>query len=924
MAEAEDDKVVYMVTRLRPKVDKYNNEKRSLNLYQPVNSKLQVIDTSKHGLFQKSYDFYQVFGETEEPETVFLDGEGEVLVDLALDEEPMSTLFVGFGPATGGKSTTLFDYRRGQEGLAYQAIGQIFAELEDDVELHVQAVEYFCDTFFDVLNGSQPVSVNTRSEEVELRNVESVKITNELAAAAFLEKVSQHKRKDNSFFLLRIIITRPDPISPTVKISSSLYFLECVPPEPSSKSKKTQEIRFVSSTLDKLGCCIAAMNQGKLSIPTEGCLLTRYLEPALSGYSNCLFCLCLPPTDPCGAISLEFTRRLSHKNPSFSDILPEASRVRASSTASTSSLNSQFSSGSVPDEVNSDEIIRLEAELRVCMEVYGYSTQFDDHDVHNPQFERQITLIIKKLKTELARLENDRKRSVDSNLKLELDELREELKEEFDEYKQEYEREQENVLKKFRTDAQAKQEKLVHDFSEARRKFEDKIKDLKNQLRNQSSESNENEREHEHLRISLSKALKRVTELEDAVETMKSNRGEAQNQFNDEVEGLKKELRKKIAKLQKVEEELARLKKRMESSKADLKKKDKKIKKLQNELKKKESELKERLEELPPPPPPEESVQQVVNPELEAMYEDLQNQLEDEKKKREELEYVIMELRSKLPGDDWIDNDQIDDLGQNRVERNPEMLLRRGRDEEMEDEEYESAFGHQSTIDLYERIIEYVQNAGIIAIKFGRSGKPHLRYVHLNQDRTRLCWRDPKGDISDKGKDHYVELKDVTRIILGQHTEVFHRQAAIDPDQDERSLSLVVKGGTRTLDLVMESSYDFEAVAVACACLTSATPTFGAFLDLGPYPLSMSLEPDERELCEKWRVVPDHYLAVKELYVDRCWELGYLTIADARSISGLNLMVAEKIVELMESRRWICTRPLYEDEEPLIDPFDWE
>ncbi|KAL0224083.1 hypothetical protein P9112_003473 [Eukaryota sp. TZLM1-RC] len=468
-------------------------------------------------------------------------------------------------------------------------------------------------------------------------------------------------------------------------------------------------------------------------------------------------------------------------------------------------------------------------------------------------------------------------------------------------------------LAMFEEAAHKEQVKMLEEFQKSKGVYEQRIKDLKDKLEKKQSD------DYAAFQEKVGELEAKKGEFEAKKEEFEQKKAELEEAHNQ----TKQQLRKKSAQLQKVEEELARLKKRLESRNAEIKKKEKKIQKLETEVKNREEELMTQMNTLPSVPEVDDSVVGGINPEIETELAKARTDLHEERKKREDLEFIVMELRSKLDSKNWVDDDDIEQMKTKRNKRNPDTMERISRDdEEYDTSDYERINGHESTFDLSEKVLQYLQH-GTLLIKHGRAGKPHLRYFYVNKERTRVCWRNVKNEKeadSTKG-DHFIQLAEVTRFILGQHTEVFQRQAVINPDDDERSFSLVLKDGSRTLDVVCETEMEHEAWVLGLSSLLNVEPRWGQMLDLRPFPESRKLDGGEADLCEKYRIIPEEYLRVKELVLEECYERGYITKADIRIVCRIDILRASKIHEFMEGRRWICARPLYDDDDPLVSPY---
>ncbi|KAL0221474.1 hypothetical protein RCL1_001328 [Eukaryota sp. TZLM3-RCL] len=479
---------------------------------------------------------------------------------------------------------------------------------------------------------------------------------------------------------------------------------------------------------------------------------------------------------------------------------------------------------------------------------------------------------------------------------------------------QKIEKELNHRLSMFEQAAHKEQQKLIEEFSKSKQVYENRIRELKSKI----TEKQSNDEAAFTEKVSELEAKK--IEFDQKMTEFEAKKNEIEGENND----LKADLRKKSAQLQKVEEELARLKKRLESRNEEIKKKDKKIQKLEAEMKKREDELSAQMAAMPSVPDVGEELISNMSTDTDAELARAREELMEERKKREDLEFIVMELRTKLDSKNWLDDEDIEALKNKRNKRTPKTMERVSRDdEEYSTDDYERINGHESTSDLIERVLQYLQH-GTLLVKHGRAGKPHLRYFYINKERTRVCWRNVKSekDADNAKNDHFIQFAEVTRFILGQHTEVFQRQAVINPEDDDKSFSLVLKDGSRTLDVVCETEMEHEAWVLGLSALLNVEPRWGQILDLRPFPEARKLDIGEADLCEKYRIVPEEYMRIKEIVLEETYERGYVTKADIRVVCRIDILRASKIHDFMEGRRWICSRPLYEDDDPLISPYD--
>lgn len=89
-----------------------------------------------------------------------------------------------------------------------------------------------------------------------------------------------------------------------------------------------------------------------------------------------------------------------------------------------------------------------------------------------------------------------------------------------------------------------------------------------------------------------------------------------------------------------------------------------------------------------------------------------------------------------------------------------------------------------------------IMRAGEPMLKYGRRGKPHMRYFRINSDGTKIFWVQKSNEPLKGG----IILAEVSRVQHGRDTPVFARfRSKSTHDQVNRSLSLITND--RTLDV---------------------------------------------------------------------------------------------------------------------------
>eukprot|EP00996_Jenningsia_fusiforme_P005681 NODE_66_length_3564_cov_104.388336_g58_i0.p1 GENE.NODE_66_length_3564_cov_104.388336_g58_i0~~NODE_66_length_3564_cov_104.388336_g58_i0.p1 ORF type:complete len:947 (-),score=174.35 NODE_66_length_3564_cov_104.388336_g58_i0:45-2885(-) len=174
--------------------------------------------------------------------------------------------------------------------------------------------------------------------------------------------------------------------------------------------------------------------------------------------------------------------------------------------------------------------------------------------------------------------------------------------------------------------------------------------------------------------------------------------------------------------------------------------------------------------------------------------------------------------------------------------------------------------GIYDTPNLIRDILKYLQS-GTILLKHCRSGKPHFRRFWLSLDLKEMHWVDPENP---KAGGSSVSLLEVTDLLMGQYSKVFRRNRS-DMTNPEFYLSftLVWKQGKRTLDVVAETTSEFEAWLMGLCHVTGLEPRWKKQLDISLEADFEKLDGLEQESCSEHHITPRLFLKLKELIVER-------------------------------------------------------
>eukprot|EP00668_Euglena_longa_P002062 GGOE01002396.1.p1 GENE.GGOE01002396.1~~GGOE01002396.1.p1 ORF type:complete len:958 (-),score=204.08 GGOE01002396.1:195-3068(-) len=185
-------------------------------------------------------------------------------------------------------------------------------------------------------------------------------------------------------------------------------------------------------------------------------------------------------------------------------------------------------------------------------------------------------------------------------------------------------------------------------------------------------------------------------------------------------------------------------------------------------------------------------------------------------------------------------------------------------DEEEADRQY--LMGIYDAEGLNNDILKYLQ-CGTMLLKHCRNGKPHFRKFSISEDFKEFCWVDPEKTMQGRSS---VAMADITSIVLGQYSKVFHRNLTeMTEPEFYLSFSLILRGGKRTVDVVAETPSEFEAWLIGLSHVLRMEPIWGKPLDVSMMDGCSKLDPDEKERCSRCHITPQLYLKLKEVVMDR-------------------------------------------------------
>eukprot|EP01059_Diplonema_ambulator_P024522 TRINITY_DN4056_c0_g1_i3.p1 TRINITY_DN4056_c0_g1~~TRINITY_DN4056_c0_g1_i3.p1 ORF type:complete len:1084 (+),score=349.00 TRINITY_DN4056_c0_g1_i3:101-3253(+) len=196
-------------------------------------------------------------------------------------------------------------------------------------------------------------------------------------------------------------------------------------------------------------------------------------------------------------------------------------------------------------------------------------------------------------------------------------------------------------------------------------------------------------------------------------------------------------------------------------------------------------------------------------------------------------------------------------------------------DEEEADKHY--LMGIYDRDHLVGDLLKYLQ-CGTVLMKHGRQGKPHKRKFWIEGQSDLMYTEEPTpmGQAHGGGKDKKcIPLCNVTGIVLGMYSKVFKRAKPTPATEGfYRAFTLVIKGGSRTIDVVAETVSEFEAWLLGLSNLLKLEPSWGEPLNFSQLPVDEQkyvemLTPREKEDCQQHHIKPSHLQSLRKLVNDK-------------------------------------------------------
>eukprot|EP00759_Apiculatamorpha_spiralis_P000135 PhF_6_TR10027/c0_g1_i1/m.15363 len=233
--------------------------------------------------------------------------------------------------------------------------------------------------------------------------------------------------------------------------------------------------------------------------------------------------------------------------------------------------------------------------------------------------------------------------------------------------------------------------------------------------------------------------------------------------------------------------------------------------------------------------------------------------------------------------------------------------------------------------DLLEQIVQYLEYGCSMRNVQTTIAK---NFIFLGKDRSQIfvCDMDQNGVPNRKQFADVIPVDSITDIKLGQSSDQFkallaqspHGKKIVSrgdtpPDCDAltvtslpfffyRSLTLICEEG-KILNIIMESSTDFEAWVVALHKLTNVEPQWGRDLPIETMDGYKNLLENEREMAKHNHIIPAMYTVAKEaiLMHDRL----YITLYDVRTLSNLDMFHSQKMFDFFIKQKWIERHVMY-------------
>lgn len=209
------------------------------------------------------------------------------LIESAANGQKIS-LFT-YGPVAGGKTYTMIQILLASVDLLFQCIHKN-QQIGGDSTLEVSFLEICNENVKDLLSNNKTTNENRDYFDDTDSARSYVQTKDELLQ--LINAVKERREVPNSHLMLQLYITTTFSAQNAV-VSGALHFIDLA----SLNERDNNETSQLDSSLNELKSCVSALKRQQTNIVFHNSILTRLLQPALSGNFHSIMFANIPPFD---------------------------------------------------------------------------------------------------------------------------------------------------------------------------------------------------------------------------------------------------------------------------------------------------------------------------------------------------------------------------------------------------------------------------------------------------------------------------------------------------------------------------------------------------------------------------------------------------------------------------------------------------
>eukprot|EP00698_Gefionella_okellyi_P006155 TRINITY_DN15593_c0_g1_i1.p1 TRINITY_DN15593_c0_g1~~TRINITY_DN15593_c0_g1_i1.p1 ORF type:complete len:957 (-),score=263.74 TRINITY_DN15593_c0_g1_i1:87-2957(-) len=917
---AESTRVTVGV-RVRPKLESLG-EKYDMQLIRKLDDEtIMAIGYTQGMVDPKSDKPYQIdyaFDESS-TQTEIYERAAQGFVDATL--KGINATIFAYGQTGTGKTYTIGELPdvvdaaspvTDDSGIIIRAISDIFRykglQKKIIVRLYVSYIEIYNESINDLLNpGKEGENLQLREsgDDTQIQNLTVYEVTKiaqvydimrKGQAARSTSKTNMNERSSRSHAVFMLTLEQWD--GDKMAVSSTLTLVDLAGSERIKKSKvegeRLKEAQAINKSLSALGNVVNSMFYERSHVPYRDSKLTRMLKNSFMGNCKTLLLATVAPTAGCYDESLSTLR--------FAD------RIKQIKPKGKGFQSHELELENLALKKENDE---LSAELRIAIECFQYKMHLDKFQAADPKWDEIVTKVLEKARTtrdaELKKREEDAKAKLEKSVQVANDKTRVQIEQQFAKKGEELEKQYGTKI----TALEAQIASLQSDKDSSLQRGND-LQQQRDERERALAEANSQVADLKQQHATQTLLLQNeISSLQSELSALRSDKDSAVRSASDAQQQRQDRESSLAAALQQAQDNMSEMRQQhtaaLSTAHAEISALKAQIATLQADVSSAQTAAEEaRSTAVPSPATPNTAVVAAASPSAAASSGDVENlkmvaqlraQVTTLKSENAALQARLQEMQD-YPSPQG-------GLGSPYEQSTPQSPTSNGGDS-VDEDTYEV-----DARQLTQQVVRYLQN-GANLLKHGRQGKPHPRFFYITENRREIVWKE-----SDRrGAAKSVELKHVSKCILGQHSEVFKRQKTPPSKQEldcSFSLHYLESGSMRTLDVVADNQTEWEAWVMALSALLEASqPEYGQQMDVSKMPHYEQLDADEKVLCSRYHVTPVDYLAIRSKASTEYAYMGENMIMAIRGVwsdEHIDYFRASKLYDFFSQKKIITSKP---------------